>query len=375
MSTLALARDGGRDGREGSARRASRANKQTQRDRAESHGRDPRPELGSAVRGFKVLVTGAAGQIGFPLSEDLARQNEVWGVDLFDQPGSRKRLHDVGVRTRVLDLERGSFDSLPEDFDYVLHLAAYISTIEDYDRALRVNAEGTGLLLSHCRRARAALIMSTSAAYGDNPDPLHRFVETDPLGGRKSVYSPTYGISKIAEEAVARTSARLLGLPVVIARMSTAYGVNGGLPASHLDSIVEDQEITIRGEGTAYNPISQKDINEQLGSILGAATVPATVVNWGGDEVVTDAEWCEFLATLVGRPSRIHAVDGAGKGGALDVSRRAALTGACGMTWQEGMREMFEHRYPEGADGPRRSGVRGAHALEASVQRYRSGDG
>jgi nucleoside-diphosphate-sugar epimerase len=321
------------------------------------------------VQGFKILVTGAAGQIGFPLSEYLARDNEVWGVDLFDQPASREQLEGTGVVTRVLDLERGSFDSLPDDFEYVLHLAAYISTTEDYDMALRVNAEGTGLLLSHCRRARAALIMSTSAAYGDNPDPLHRFVETDPLGGRKSVYSPTYSISKIAEEAVARTSARILGLPVVIARMSTAYGVNGGLPASHLDSIIEGHEITIRGEGTAYNPICQRDINDQTGSILGAAAVPAAIVNWGGDEVVTDAQWCAFLATLVGRPPRIHSVDGAGKGGALDVSRRASLTGACGVTWQEGMRGMFEHRYPGGADGPRRSDVRGAHALEASAQR------
>jgi nucleoside-diphosphate-sugar epimerase len=321
------------------------------------------------VQGYKVLVTGAAGQIGFSLSEFLARDNEVWGVDLFDLPASRERLEDVGVLTRVLDLEQGSFDSLPDDFDYVLHLAAYISTAEDYDRALRVNAEGTGLLLAHCRNASAVLVMSTSGVYGDDPDPAHRFIETDPLGGKRSTYAPTYGISKIAEEAVARTSARVLGLPVVIARMSTSYGVNGGLPASHLDSIIEDQEITIHVGGTAYNPICQKDINEQIGSILGVATAPATVVNWGGDEVVTDAQWCGFLATLVGRPPRIRSVEGVGKGGALDVSRRVSITGACGMTWQEGMREMFKQRYPEGADGPRRSGVRGAHALEESAQR------
>jgi nucleoside-diphosphate-sugar epimerase len=317
-----------------------------------------------AVQGSKVLVTGAAGQIGLPLSEHLARDNEVWGVDLFDHVERRQRLEVAGVVTRALDLEGDNFASLPDDFDYVLHLAAYIANTDDYDRALRVNAEGTGLLLSHCRKARAAMVMSTSAVYGDQLDPAHRFVETDSLGGERSLYAPTYGISKVAEESVARTSARQLGLPVIIARMSTAYGVNGGLPASHLDSIIEGHEITIRGEGTSYNPIFQSDINEQVGAILGAAAVPATIVNWGGDEVVADAAWCIYLGELAGRPPRLLWADRAGKGGAMDVKRREALTGKCQTTWRQGMKMMFEGRYPRGADGPKRTDVRGAHLLE-----------
>ncbi len=35
------------------------------------------------LKGHKILVTGAAGQIGFPLAAYLAAENEVWGVARF----------------------------------------------------------------------------------------------------------------------------------------------------------------------------------------------------------------------------------------------------------------------------------------------------
>ena len=46
---------------------------------------------------------------------------------------------------------------------------------------MRVNAEATGLLLEHCRRAKAALIMSTNGVYKPHPDPWHAFREDDVL--------------------------------------------------------------------------------------------------------------------------------------------------------------------------------------------------
>ena len=36
-----------------------------------------------ALSGEKILVTGAAGQIGLPMVEWLARENEVWGAARF----------------------------------------------------------------------------------------------------------------------------------------------------------------------------------------------------------------------------------------------------------------------------------------------------
>ena len=52
------------------------------------------------------------------------------------------------MTTLVCDLGDGDFCDLPDDFTYVLHLAAFMVPGLDYDEAIRVNAEGTGLLLA-----------------------------------------------------------------------------------------------------------------------------------------------------------------------------------------------------------------------------------
>src|SRR5262245_33235189 len=172
----------------------------------------------------KILVTGPAGQIAFPLVESLVGDNEVWGIARFSDPGARQRVEALGVTTRAIDVGTGDFGDLPTDFTHVLHLAAFQAPGLDYDHAISVNAEGTGLLLEHCRHARAALVMSTHSVYKPHDDPWHVFVETDPLGDCNATHSATYSVSKISEEAVARYCARAFDLPVVLARMNAAYG-------------------------------------------------------------------------------------------------------------------------------------------------------
>src|SRR5687768_18097584 len=129
------------------------------------------------LRDQKILITGPAGQIAFPLAEYLARDNEVWGIARFSEAGSRERVEQAGITTRVCDLATGDFGDLPDDFTHVLHLAAFQGGGLDFDHAVRVNAEGTGLLLQHCRKAKAALVMSTHSVYRPHEDPWHVFVE------------------------------------------------------------------------------------------------------------------------------------------------------------------------------------------------------
>ena len=95
----------------------------------------------------KILVTGAAGQIALPLVEYLAPHNEVWGLARFSKPELRERIEGMGVTTRAIDLAQPDFSELPTDFTYLLHLAVFQSQGTDYDAAMAVNAEGTGLLL------------------------------------------------------------------------------------------------------------------------------------------------------------------------------------------------------------------------------------
>jgi nucleoside-diphosphate-sugar epimerase len=294
----------------------------------------------------KILITGPAGQIAFPIAESLGKDNEVWGIARFSDEESRERVEAVGVTTRRCDIGSGDFSVVPTDFTNLLHLAAYQGPESDYDYAITVNAEGAGFLMQHCRKAKAALVMSTSSVYRPDADRMHPFLETDPVGGGASPWAPTYAVSKIAQEAVVRQNARSLGLPTVIARMNASYGPNGGLPALNLDALLAGNPIVARSDPCPYSPIFQDDINEQVEPLLAAASVPATIVNWGGDEVVTIQEWSAYFGELLGRPADVTVTDipGSHQGMISDPTKRAALTGPCRVGWREGMRATVEAR-------------------------------
>jgi len=298
------------------------------------------------LSGQKILITGPAGQIAYPLAGYLARDNEVWGVARFGRAESRAKVEALGVTTRAVDLAAGDFDDLPDDFTYVLHLAAYQEGGADYDAAIRVNAEATGLLLAHCRTARAALVMSTHSVYQPQDDPWHVFAETDALGDVHASHSPTYSVSKLGQEAVARTCARLFDLPVVIARMNASYGPVGGLPTMHLDAVAQGRPVVTRWDPCPYQPIHQDDINAQTEALLGTASVPATIVNWAGDESVTVQQWTAWAAELTGRPAEVVVREQPGtlRGSVADVRRRLAVTGPCAVSWREGFRQVWSAR-------------------------------
>ena len=298
------------------------------------------------LRNAKILVTGPAGQIAFPLAAYLAEHNEVWGLARFGDAATRARVESAGVRTVACDLGSGDFSNVPADFDYVLHLATYRNGGLDYDEAMRVNAEGTHLLLAHCRAAKAVLVMSTAEVYRPADDPLRVITESAPLGDSNSLFDPTYSMSKIAQEAVARSCARAYNLPVTIARMNASYGDNGGLLTYHLDWLTTGKDIVVKWSPAMYTPIHQDDINAQTEALLGAASVPATIVNWGGDEPVAAQEWCAYLGELTGREVKVvvKEVPGGIRGIVLDNTKRLGITGPCAVAWREGLRRIVDAR-------------------------------
>jgi len=300
------------------------------------------------LSGEKILVTGPAGRIAQPLARTLAADNEVWGIARFSEEGSRERVEALGITTRRIDYSTGEFGDLPTDFTYLLHIAADFSET-DYDRALRVNAEGTGLLLEHCRTAKAALVMSTVTTYKPNPDPWHAFVEDDALGDALAPPAHTYSISKIAEEAVARYCARSFDLPIVIARMCAAYGEMGGLAKWHLDAVAAGQPVVTRSDPMPYSPIHDDDIAAQLEPLLDRASVPAFITNWGGDEPVSVQQWSQYFGALLGVEAQVDVrpIPGASVGSVGDHARRLAITGPCTVDWREGYRRMAQQYYPD----------------------------
>ncbi|MAI25839.1 MAG: epimerase [Spirochaeta sp.] len=298
--------------------------------------------------GQKILVTGPAGQIALPLASRLARENEVWGIARFSEPDSRERVEAAGITTRQVDLADPDWGDLPDDFDTLLHLAAVIVPGEDFDTSMKINAQGTGHLMSRFRNARACLVMSSCAVYASPAQGDHAVKETDPLGGSHQPYAPTYCVSKIAQEAVTRFAAQEYQLPTVLARMNVAYGDNGGLPAMLLDGMRAGHPVPVLpGRPSLCSPIHEEDIFAQTPRLLESASVSTTITNWGGDEVVEIQELTRHIAELTGlelnlieSPDGIHHY-------LLDPTRRQSLAGRCQVPWREGVQRMIAAKYPE----------------------------
>lgn len=302
----------------------------------------------ATLQGRKILITGPAGQIAFPLARALARDNEVWGIARFSDPAQRREVEAAGVKTLPVDLAKPDFSELPRDFTHLLHLAATISG-EDCDSAIDVNAEGTGLLLSHCRAVEAALIMSTVAVYKPHPDPRHAYGEKDPLGDAMLPGMEAYSVAKIAQEAVARYCAREFGIRVTLARMGAAYGPRGGLPTHVAHRIAKGRPWITRSDPCPYNPIHDDDMLAHVAPLLAAASVPATIVNWAGDEMVSVQDMALFAGELLGVPAQVEVVPspGAQPGSGVDNRKRLAITGSCAVGWREGLRRVVAELYPD----------------------------
>jgi UDP-glucuronate 4-epimerase len=296
------------------------------------------------MRDAKILITGPTGQLAAPIVRALAADNEVWGIARFTNDAARQALETAGVRCVPVNLAAGDFSDVPTDFDYVLNLA--VAKSGNWDIDLRANAESVGLLMAHCRGAKAFLQCSSTAVY-DPPDDEPR-TERAALGDNHKPMFPTYSISKIAGELVARSTARVLGVPTIIARLNLPYGDNGGWPYFHMEMMLAGMPIPVPPGGPArYNPIHQDDIVATIPKLLAAASVPATTVNWAGAQTVSLQEWCAYLGSLIGRQPVFEESGQALRGVPTDITRMRELVGSPSVDWRDGMRRMATKFHPE----------------------------
>ena len=296
------------------------------------------------LRNARILVTGATGQVALPVAVALAQENEVVAIARFTDADKRAQLERGGVRCVSVDLARGSLDGVPRDVEYVCNFAVVKSNRWEVD--LAGNAEAAGLLMAHCRTARAFLHCSSTGVYEAAGGAPQR--ETDPLGDNHRVMMPTYSISKIAAEAVVRSTCRIFEVPTTIARLNVPYGDQGGWPAFHLALILDGRPVPVHPDGPSrFNPIHDDDIIATLPGMLAVASVPSTIVNWGGDEETSVEEWCAYLAELVGRDVQFDRTLGTIGGIPTDNTKRRALVGATSVAWKDGMRRMVGALHPE----------------------------
>jgi UDP-glucuronate 4-epimerase len=296
------------------------------------------------IKGQRILITGATGQVAEPVARALAADNEVYALARFRDPAAREPLERDGIRCVPVDLADPDMSVLPDDVDLVMNFAVIKSGRWDVD--LRANAEATGLLMAHYESASAFLHCSSTGVY--QPAGHHPLLETDPLGDNHRAIMPTYSICKLAAEAVVRTECRQLSLPTTIARLNVPYGNNGGWPDWHLQLILADAPVVVfPGGPNLFNPIHEDDIIRMLPALVAAASVPATIVNLGGDETVSIQEWSAFLGDLVGKTATFDETTETIDSVTVDNTKRRELAGDTSVSWQDGLRRMVQARHAD----------------------------
>ena len=251
--------------------------------------------LGIKDTGMNVLVTGAAGFIGFHLCARLLKEGyQVVGLDnlndYYDPTLKRARLkqleghpsfsfHQVDIANR--DRMEALFSGEP--FARVVHLAAQAgvrySVINPHAYA---DSNLTGFLnvLEGCRRQQVQhlIFASSSSVYGLN--------QSVPFSVHDSVDHPIslYAATKKANELMAHSYSHLFALPTTGLRFFTVYGP-WGRPDMALfrftRAILSGEPIDLYNHGHMQRDFTYiDDIVEGVTRVMNA--IPTGNVNWDG---------------------------------------------------------------------------------------------
>lgn len=298
------------------------------------------------ITGKNVLVTGVTGWVAGPVAAALAANgNTVYGAARFADPAQRGQVEATGVRPISIDLEAQRLDEVPADIDLVLHFA--VSKAPDFESAFAANAEGSAALMEACSGAEAFLHCSSTAVYEPNDHVALR--ETDPLGdSHRAMGMTTYSISKIAGEVLVKHTAKRLGLPTVIARLNVPYGDLYGWMSFHLMMMERSIPIPVHVNAPSnYTPIHNDDIVRSLPYLLSVASVPATIVNWGGDEVASIEEWCEEMGRLTGLTPTFAPTNDSIASIVPDLEKLHSTGFHSEIGWKHGIRRQLEAMRPD----------------------------
>ena len=284
-----------------------------------------------------ILVTGAAGFIGFHTTKRLLeRGEEVVGVDDFNDyydpslKEDRARLLESESSFRMIRMkceDRDGIENLFRDirFDRVIHLAAQAGvrySLENPSAYIDLNIVGFLTILEGCRSTgvKHLVYASSSSVYGGN--------RNLPFSINDSVDHPVslYAATKKSNELMAHTYSTLYDLPTTGLRFFTVYGP-WGRPDMALfkftRSILEGVSIPVYNEGNHSRDFTYIDdivdgVVRTLDHVAqpdpgydpakpdpGTSTAPWRIYNIGGGKPVGLLRYIELIEDAVGMKAKL----------------------------------------------------------------------
>jgi UDP-glucuronate 4-epimerase len=274
----------------------------------------------------RVLITGAAGFIGFHCCRALLLQNiEVLGLDNLNNYYSVLLKND-----RLLELnefpnfkfemaEINDYHTLKKIFESfqpqgVIHLAAQAGVRYSLQNPLTYadsNLSGFVNVLECCRNfnVKHLVFASSSSVYGANNKVP--FSENDPVDKPISLYAAT----KRANELMAYTYSHLFQLPCTGLRLFSVYGEWGRPDMAYFkftESIFSQQPIEVFADGRLERDFTYigdvvKGIESVLRSLpLKVENVPFHIFNIGNNQPVSVATFIKTLEDIIGKKAIIH---------------------------------------------------------------------
>lgn len=277
----------------------------------------------------RVLITGAAGNIGSALTAVLIRKPEyfVVGADNLST-GSLSKLPNSErdnfrfIKVDVNDFQEISTIFLNYEFDYVFHFAAVVGVQRTLANPLLVlnDIEGLKNILSLSKNCglQRVFYSSSSEVYGE-PVSLPQHEESTPLNSRLP-----YAIVKNIGEAFFKSYLAEHGLKYTIFRFFNTYGPNQSedfVVPKFIESALRNDPITIYGGGLQTRTFCYVDDNvETMIKSLEGGYFINDVVNIGSDIEVSILELAKLIIKLTGSSSKLVHLPSLKEG---DMTRRS----------------------------------------------------
>lgn len=263
----------------------------------------------------RILVTGAAGFIGFHLAEKLAKRGDfVIGYDNFNAyyPPSLKRERAKLLKNLNIDVIEGDIcdktllDVIEKkEITHLVNLAAQAGvrhSLTHPEHYLKSNIDGFVNVLETCRKANIPLTYaSSSSVYGNNQKVP--FSIEDRVDNQASLY----GVTKRTNELLANTYHHLYGIPVTGLRFFTVYGPWGRPDMAYYKftkAVLEGTEITIFHEGKLRRDFTYIDdiVNGTVSAI--DLEAPCELFNLGHHKPITVLDFVNLLENILGKKAK-----------------------------------------------------------------------